>query len=91
MGRCPNLTRTLPKLPRDPNKSNDVKQKGVEDHAPEALRYGCMAIFDLSLPIPQEPEHPQPTRVDPYWDKLQKYLAGQDGLGGSMPGFGPGW
>ena len=39
---CRNLIRTLPMLPLDPNDPEDVDTKS-EDHAYDALRYGCMA------------------------------------------------
>ena len=45
-GRAPNLKRTLTKLPRDPRKPNDIKARGVEDHAAEALRYGVMEFYE---------------------------------------------
>jgi hypothetical protein len=40
---CTNLIRTLPDLPRDPNKPEDVDTK-AEDHAYDTLRYGLMGI-----------------------------------------------
>jgi hypothetical protein len=39
---CPHLIRTLPALQHDPHKAEDVDTNG-EDHAPDALRYGCMS------------------------------------------------
>lgn len=39
---CTNLIRTLPALPMDPNNSEDV-DTDAEDHAYDALRYGCMS------------------------------------------------
>lgn len=39
---CTHLLRTFPVLCRDPNKLDDV-DTDAEDHAPDALRYGCMA------------------------------------------------
>lgn len=39
---CENLIRTLPQLPLDPNNVEDVDTK-AEDHAYDALRYGCMS------------------------------------------------
>jgi hypothetical protein len=40
---CTNLIRTLPDLPRDPHKPEDVHTH-AEDHAYDALRYGLMGI-----------------------------------------------
>lgn len=40
---CHNLIRTLPMLPRDPNRPEDV-DTDAEDHAGDALRYGVMAF-----------------------------------------------
>jgi hypothetical protein len=39
---CTNLIRTLPNLTYDEHDHEDVSGK-CEDHAPEALRYGCMS------------------------------------------------
>jgi hypothetical protein len=39
---CVHLIRTLPALQHDADKPEDVDTDG-EDHAPDALRYGCMA------------------------------------------------
>jgi hypothetical protein len=52
---CVHLIRTLPALPHDRNRAEDV-DTAAEDHAPDALRYGCM-----SRPIIREkPGHPKP-------------------------------
>lgn len=41
---CPHLIRTLPQMQHDDKNPEDVlKKKGIEDHAPETLRYMCMA------------------------------------------------
>ena len=49
---CVNLIRTLPQLPLDPNEPEDVDTT-AEDHAYDALRYGCMSrplsISDLEI------------------------------------------
>lgn len=37
---CRNLIRTLPLLIHDETKQEDVQRKGLEDHAPDAFRYG---------------------------------------------------
>lgn len=42
MDCCVHLIRTLPTLPSDPNKPDDV-DTSAEDHPADALRYGCMA------------------------------------------------
>jgi hypothetical protein len=42
LNNCKNLLRTLPMLPLDKNNSEDVDTK-AEDHAYDALRYGCMS------------------------------------------------
>lgn len=39
---CAHLIRTLPALQHDAHKAEDVDTNG-EDHAPDALRYGCMS------------------------------------------------
>jgi hypothetical protein len=39
---CRNLIRTLPALQHDPDRPEDVETDS-EDHAPDALRYACMA------------------------------------------------
>lgn len=53
---CPHLIRTLPALQHDPLKAEDVDTNG-EDHAPDALRYGCM-----SRPIVRDLPPSQPRR-----------------------------
>lgn len=42
MDCCRHLIRTLPTLPADANKPDDV-DTAAEDHAADAIRYGCMA------------------------------------------------
>ena len=39
---CPHIIRTLPALQHDPDRAEDVDTDG-EDHAPDMLRYACMA------------------------------------------------
>ena len=39
---CKHLIRTLPALQHDPDRPEDVDTE-AEDHAPDTLRYGCMA------------------------------------------------
>lgn len=55
---CSHLIRTLPALQHDPHKAEDVDTNG-EDHAPDALRYGCM-----SRPIIRDKPASQPRRFD---------------------------
>lgn len=44
MEECKNLIRTLPQMQHSEKDPEDVmKVKGIEDHAPETLRYGCMS------------------------------------------------
>lgn len=42
MDCCTHLLRTLPTLPSDPTMPDDIDTK-AEDHAADAVRYGCMA------------------------------------------------
>lgn len=46
---CRNLIRTLPALIHDEIKVEDVQRKGLEDHAPDALRYGLMTRPPISI------------------------------------------
>lgn len=88
-GRAPNLVRTLTKLPRDEKKRDDIRQTGsVEDHGPEALRYGCMAYRDYGGVTTEVEEKDNTERMDPFWDKIQKGLSGERGpeyIGGVIP------
>lgn len=44
MSSCPALIRTMPQMQHAENDQEDVmKHKGIEDHAPETCRYGCMS------------------------------------------------
>ncbi len=72
------LIRTLPALQHDPNKAEDVDTNG-EDHAPDALRYGCM-----SRPVVRDlpPSHPRRWPVELTFNELvkrqaEKRLAGE--------------
>jgi hypothetical protein len=49
-GTCPNLVRTLPDLPYDKTKIEDVDTK-VEDHAADALRYALKSMFGVGGPV----------------------------------------
>jgi hypothetical protein len=55
---CPHLIRTLPALQHDSHKAEDVDTTG-EDHAPDALRYGCM-----SRPVVRDKPAGQPRRFE---------------------------
>jgi len=55
---CSHLIRTLPALQHDPLKAEDVDTNG-EDHAPDALRYGCM-----SRPVVRDKPASQPRRFE---------------------------
>lgn len=55
---CTHLIRTLPALQHDPNKAEDVDTNG-EDHAPDALRYGCM-----SRPVIRDKPSSEPRRFE---------------------------
>ena len=51
---CRNVIRTLPALQHDENKPEDVDTDS-EDHAPDALRYGCMSR-PWAAALPQKPK-----------------------------------
>jgi len=54
---CTHLIRTLPALQHDPDRPEDVDTDG-EDHAPDALRYGCM-----SRPYVRRVDAPERARI----------------------------
>ena len=56
---CTNLIRTLPLLPTDKNNPEDVDTH-AEDHAYDALRYGCMS----------RPLHPQ--SLNTHWNRREE-------------------
>lgn len=58
-GHCPDLTRTLPDLLRDPKKPEDCinDPHKTEDHAPDALRYALMS----------RPHRPKLAKPDDRW------------------------
>lgn len=69
MDCCVHLLRTLPVLPRDPNKLDDV-DTDAEDHAADALRYGCMARpYMPPKPVAQQ----VPVRENQYARNLQEF------------------
>jgi len=41
---CKNLIRTLPTMIHNPDDPEDMRKKGMEDHASDTLRYGVMAL-----------------------------------------------
>jgi hypothetical protein len=47
---CVDLIRTLPALPHDRTKAEDVDTH-AEDHAPDALRYGLMSLRPVELKL----------------------------------------
>lgn len=90
-GRAPNLMRTILTLPRNPNKSTDVKDKGVEDHAAESLRYGCMAVDAFlagDLPRAAMPTEDR-ANTDQQYNQLIERLGQPQLL--SVEGLGSGW
>jgi phage terminase large subunit len=74
---APNLARTLPRLQRHPDKATDVRHKGVEDHGPEAIRYGCMAFIEQPEKVLRKAVV-RPENQDPYWEGLQAHLRSGD-------------
>jgi len=58
-GNCKNLIRTLPMLPLDPHKPEDVDTKFKEDHLYDALRYGVMSRMVRQNAHPQEQAYVQ--------------------------------
>lgn len=54
MDCCIHLIRTLPMLPTDPQNPDDLDSE-AEDHAADALRYGCMVrMYEPPAPKPQD-------------------------------------
>lgn len=53
-GTCPNLARTIPEMIHDEKKVEDIDTT-LEDHAPDAARYGLS-----HLAVPTKPEEPVP-------------------------------
>lgn len=55
MDNCSNLVRTMPQMQHSEKDHEDVmKHKGIEDHAPETFRYGCMSRpFTKYEPFPK--------------------------------------
>lgn len=53
MDCCVHAIRTIPTLPRDSNKLDDI-DTNAEDHPADAIRYGCMARM-YTPPPPKTP------------------------------------
>lgn len=62
-GSCPNLCRTLPDLPFDSTRVEDVDTR-VEDHAADALRYMIASTAGGSSLVEFGNEDPPPTALD---------------------------
>lgn len=60
---CVHLIRTLPALQHDDHKPEDVDSNN-EDHAPDALRYGCMARPYVRTAPPERPKPPEPGTME---------------------------
>lgn len=56
--KCVNLIKYMPLMQFDPNDSEDMR--GVDDHAPEALRYGLMSRPSPARERPTENRPPSP-------------------------------
>lgn len=66
---CPDLIRTLPGLPSDPKKPEDV-DTDAEDHAYDSLRY---LVMELPLPRTTRERATAPATTDErFWDARQK-------------------
>jgi hypothetical protein len=70
LSNCKNLLRTLPMLPLDKNNSEDVDTK-AEDHAYDALRYGCMS----------RPAHPHSLQTHSPLSREHKFKPVDEGFG----------
>jgi hypothetical protein len=68
MDCCVHAIRTLPTLPRDPNKLDDI-DTDTKDHAADAIRYGCMArIYEPPI---HDPRHA--TRANPLVRSMDEF------------------
>lgn len=65
MDCCTHIIRTLPMIPADPDNLDDIDSES-EDHAADALRYGCMAR-------PWTPPVPVSERKDAYARPLYSF------------------
>lgn len=67
MDCCIHAIRTIPTLPRDPDKLDDI-DTDTEDHAADAVRYGCMArMYD-----PPQPRN-TPARANPHVRNMAEF------------------
>jgi len=64
---CKDLIRTLPALQHDEVKPEDVDSSG-DDHAADALRYGCMSRPYVTVPIPKPRDMLDKPTLDELWE-----------------------
>lgn len=90
---APNLVRTLPKLQRNsgPGKDpNDIRPR-QEDHAADALRYLCMAVYENPTVVPViQQEARDSSKFDDKFDKMVEEVA-KVRSGRYIEGLGDGW
>jgi hypothetical protein len=73
---CPHIIRTLPALQHDANRPEDVDSDG-EDHAPDALRYGCMSRpFLRAISSKPSPVFSNVVTMDELWREHAKGRGG---------------
>jgi hypothetical protein len=73
---CPHIIRTLPALQHDANRPEDVDSDG-EDHAPDALRYGCMSRpFLRAVSAKPSPVFSNVVTMDELWREHAKGRGG---------------
>lgn len=80
---CPNLCRTLPDLPRDRNKQDDL-DTNAEDHAADALRYGLMSRARKAKRPPEDRYGGEPRAFDDIEDVLKRREKGQHPILGKL-------
>ena len=71
---CEDLIRTLPAIQHDPTKPEDVDTE-AEDHAPDALRYMCMARPWVKAPPNVGRPKAQGLRLDDLWRERDLQLS----------------
>ena len=76
---CVAAIRTLPMLQHDPLKAEDLDTDS-EDHAADAIRYGCMARPWLRSARSEEDQH----RLDRAYADAQEQWGSMEQLGGSI-------
>lgn len=90
---APNLVRTLPKLQRNtgPGKNpNDIMPR-QEDHAPDALRYLVLAVYESpTIPAPSVKTERNPEDFDVRFDKILEQ-ASKARRSNHLEGLGEGW